>query len=428
MARGADADQVEGLDEEFIFHLQRGSALLARGDAHGARGALERALELRARDPEVLGLLGQACYRLGKYEDAIVAWQRLVDESPAEPAARVNLGLAFLRARRQSQAVRQLEIALDLNPDHKKAMGYLGLALLESGDPQRAREWFRKAGSDQLVAKCDQLLGEAAADEEADAGGAGAEAEAEAEAEPPSPEPFPETSLEPEPEPEPAPRASAPSDRQPLPDLVAYSIARTLAVSEAATFAVVDGFLAIHVRPALRARLSGLLAVRGAAEVEPEVKRFRGRPTDKPFGQDAERLHLVRGDALLLFAPGRRRFTPLRVTDAAFVREEALFAMEEPVVFENGRVTASGGAELNLVHLRGPGGVLLVGNGAPRALEVAGGAPLRLPIESLLGWFGALTPKVVPLVDGGPEEPAAVELSGDGTVLVDPGAGGGEGR
>jgi hypothetical protein len=35
---------------------------------------------------------------------------------------------------------------------------------------------------------------------------------------------------------------------------------------------------------------------------------------------------------------------------------------------------------------------------------------------------------VVPLVDGGPEGPAAVELSGDGTVLVDPGAGGGEGR
>ena len=159
MARpGSQEDLVEGQDEEFVFHLDRGSELLSRGDAPGARAALERALELRPRDAKVLGLLGQAHYRLGKYEDAIVAWQRLVDENPAEPAARVNLALAFLRARRGSQATRQLEIALDLNPEHKKAMGYLGLALLESGDPVRAREWFVKAGSDQMVARCDEVL------------------------------------------------------------------------------------------------------------------------------------------------------------------------------------------------------------------------------------------------------------------------------
>ena len=145
-----DADEVEGLDEEFLFHLNRGSDLITRSDPAGARTALERALELRPRDPKVLGLLGQACYRLGKYDDAIVSWQRLVDESPAEPSARVNLGLAFLRAGKQSQAIRQLEIALDLNPDHKKAMGYLGLALLESGveptDPavQKAARWLLK--------------------------------------------------------------------------------------------------------------------------------------------------------------------------------------------------------------------------------------------------------------------------------------------
>jgi hypothetical protein len=425
--RGADADQVEGLDEEFLFHLQRGSDLLARGEADGARDALERALGLRARDPKVLGLLGQACYRLGKYDDAIVAWQRLVDESPAEPAARVNLGLAFLRARRQSQAVRQLEIALDLNPDHKKAMGYLGLALMESGDPERAREWFRKAGSDQLVAKCDQLLGQGATESgRADgAAGGGGVLPTDVEDEAPAPEPIPERMSGAEPGPTAGPsQAGAPGG---LPDLVGWAIARTLAVPDAAPFAVVDGFLAIRVRTDLRARLSGLLAVRGVVEAEPEVKRFRGRPTEKPFGEGADRIHRLRGDALLLFAPGARRFTPLRIPDAAFLREEALFAMEEPIVFENGRVPSAELAELNLVHLRGPGGVLIVGRGAPRALEVASGAPLRLPVEALLGWFGALTPRLVALVEGGPAEAVAVELAGDGTVLVDPGAAGGEG-
>jgi hypothetical protein len=427
VARRNDPDEVEGQDEEFVFHLERGSELLARGDADGARGALERALELRARDAKVLGLLGQACYRLGKYEDAIVAWQRLVDESPAEPAARVNLGLAFLRAGRQSQAVRQLEIALDLNPDHKKAMGYLGLALLESGDPLRAREWFRKAGSEPLVAKCDALLGGAAPGEVEAAGQAEVQAlGAEVEEAAPTPVPIPDRTLAAAVEhaadraPSPA-RQAAGGSSGPTPELVAWAIARTLAVPEGEPFAVVDGILAVRVRADVRARLAGALAVRGVMEAEPEVKRFRGRATEKPFGEGEEQLQRLRGDAVVLYAPSGRRFTPLRISDAAFLREEALFAIEEPLAFENGRVPSAGAGELNLVHLRGRGAVLMVSAGEPRALEVEGGAPLRLPLGALLGWFGALTPRLVPLFEGGPAEVLAVELSGDGTVLVDPG-------
>jgi len=450
VARGADADQVEGSDEEFVFHLERGSDLLARGDTEGARDALERALELRSRDPKVLGLLGQAYYRLGKYDAAIVAWQRLVDESPAEPAARVNLGLAFLRAKRQSQAVRQLEIALDLNPDHKKAMGYLGLALLESGDPLRARDWFRKAGSDQMVARCDELLGDAAGAEHAPpADGGAVELDVDVEGEAPSPEPFPDASQRASQQasarpdatdnlPEPAPETPARPDPSTgsgegramqvvtAQDLVSFAVAQTLAVPEDEPFALVEGYLAVRVRSDLRTRLAGVFAVRGVVDSEPEVKRFRGRPTEKPFGEGVARLHRLRGDALLLFTPGKRRFTPLRLGDSAFLREEALFALEEPIVFENGRVPSASGAELNLVHLRGRGAVLVVGVGAPRALEVVSGAPLRLPVEALLGWVGALTPRLVPLVEGAGEA-SAVELAGDGTVLVDPAAAGGEG-
>jgi hypothetical protein len=447
VARGADADQVEGSDEEFVFHLERGSDLLARGDTEGARDALERALELRSRDPKVLGLLGQAYYRLGKYDAAIVAWQRLVDESPAEPAARVNLGLAFLRAKRQSQAVRQLEIALDLNPDHKKAMGYLGLALLESGDPQRARDWFLKAGSDQMVARCDELLGDAAgADHAPPAEGGAGELDVDVEGEAPSPEPFPEaseqadqqTSARPDAtETRPEPAHETPARPEPVEgrgmrtvatqDLVSFAVAHTLAVPEDEPFALVEGFLAVRVRSDLRTRLAGVFAVRGVVDSEPEVKRFRGRPTEKPFGDGRDRLHRLRGDALLLFTPGARRFTPLRLGDSAFLREEALFALEEPIVFENGRVPSVSGAELNLVHLRGRGAVLVVGVGAPRALEVVSGAPLRLPVQALLGWVGALTPRLVSLVEGAGDA-TAVELAGDGTVLVDPAAAGGEGR
>ena len=78
-----------------------------------------------------------------------------------------NLGLSFLRGHRLVEAMRQFEIAVDLNPEHRKAIGYMGLALLEGGDPLRAREWFRRSGSEQMVARCDQLLGKAATDAQA---------------------------------------------------------------------------------------------------------------------------------------------------------------------------------------------------------------------------------------------------------------------
>ncbi len=381
MVRLAGGDEVEGLDEEFLFHLNRGSELLVRGEAEPARASLERALELRQKDVKVLGLLGQAYYKLSRFDDAAKVWQRLVDDNPVEPSARVNLGLACLKAKRHPDAVKQLEIALDLNPEHKKAMGYLGLALLESGNLTRAREWFMKAGSDQMVARCDDLIagrGAVAAHPASEASAraqAAREAEAaaaQAEAEPPSPEPL-----------------------------------RTV-------------------------RLDGVFATQGRVALSGEVKRFRGRATEKPFGEGATRMYRASGDGVLLYRTQGRRFSALDLgTEAAYLREEVLFGFEEGIAFENGRVQSSISAELNLVHLRGRGRFLLSTIGEPVAVDVAPQAPLKVPLAALVGWIGALTPRVCALLDGSaqPSEPVvvAVELAGEGRVLADPAAGFGAG-
>ena len=113
----------------------------------GARDSLRKAAARLPRDVAALGLLGQACYRAGLYEEAAEAYGKLVDDNPAEVSGRVNLGLAWLKGGRRPEAVRQFSIALDLDPDHRKSMGYLGLALLESGDPRAARPWLEKSGS-----------------------------------------------------------------------------------------------------------------------------------------------------------------------------------------------------------------------------------------------------------------------------------------
>lgn len=410
MARRPGGAEVEGLDEEFLFHLNRGSELLGRGDAEGARAALERARELRSKDAKVLGLLGQACYRLGRFDEAAEAWQRLVDDNPVEPAARVNLGLANLKAKRHREAVKQLEIALDLKPDHKKAMGYLGLALLESGEPHRARDWFRRAGSEQMVARCDEML-------------------AGAPAPPAGPSPTPEPPLAPEPLHTPAPEAVLParSPAAPGAGLAAFAASRVVGGATAEPFAVEGETLTVNVRGEVLVRMDGLFASRGRLSRVGEMKRFRGRATDKPFGEGSARMTRVSGEGVLLFRTGGRSFTGLDLSgDAGYFREEVVFGLEEPVVFENGRVPSQT-ADLNLVHLRGSGRFLIVTLAPPVAVDVSPEAPLRMPLVALVGWVGNLTPRVVPLVEGDEAGPAAVELTGDGRVLADPAAASGSG-
>ncbi len=434
-------DEVEGLDEEFVFHLTRGAQLLGRGEVEVARADLERALTLRPRDPKVLGLLGQAFYRQGQFEQAAVAWQRLVDDNPVEPGARVNLGLACLKSRRLPEAIRQLEIALDLHPDHKKAQGYLGLALLEAGDAARARAWFARAGSEQMVARCDEVLA-AQAQAVADAPAAAPEPvqalsplltagvpdslplQAEARANEAAAEPEPQAGPLPEADPVPPQAEQAqPAGLSAVPTLAAWAAARVLQPHPLEAFAADGPALAAAVRGELLCRLDGLLAWRGELTFTGEVKRFRGRATDKPFGEGAEQVHRLAGEGLLLLRVAGRRFTVLDLGgEAGFFREAVVFGFEEPVAFENGRLASPAG-DVDLVHLRGRGRLVLRTAGEPLAVEVTPAAPVRVPTAALVGWVGSLTPKLVPPLEGGAVG-GAVELSGEGRVLVDGGRAG----
>jgi uncharacterized protein (AIM24 family) len=435
VAHEPGGDEVEGLDEEFLYHLNRGADLLSKGEAEYAKRALARARELRPRDPQVLGLLGQSLYKLGRFDEAIEAYGALVAESPVESAARVNLGLANLKAKRFAEAVQELTIALDLNPTHKKAMGYLGLAWLEQKDYARARDWFDRAGSEQMVARCDELLHAARAGDAGAAGGeGGAVAQAAAQAEPVPLEHHGEAAYT-----EPPPHlddAVAPPPEVPaevvraVPAFRFEQIAPAPLADPADPFVLEDGFLSIAVAgEGVVARADGLVAARGALELRPELKRFRGRPTEKAFGEGARRMLRARGEGALLYAPGDARFVAVELGGAsAYLREEAVFAMEGSLVFDNGRVTSRAGPDLNLVHARGEGRVLVGARGEVRAIPVAAGAPVRVPIDALVGWTGAVTPRLGALAAGapdeppGPGEPYALELSGDGRVLVDGGA------
>ena len=299
-----------------------GTERLTAGDLDGAKEALRKAAELACPGTSAsLGLLGQACYRAGLYDEAAEAYGRLVDENPAEVSGRVNLGLAWLKGAAIPRRSGSSPIALDLDPEHRKAMGYLGLALLEAGDPRAARPWLEKSGS-------------------GDPPGA--------------------VRCAPRGEADPGPRPAA----SPTGTDGAASVARGLGAFAAErtvrpppeVFAVEGGILHVAVRGELVCRIDGLFAVRGAVTARPESKRFRGKLTEKPFGSGRDRMNRMVGDGALFFRTGGWVFTVVDLAgDAGYFREEAVFALEEAVVFENGRVPSRHSRDLDLVHLRGRG-------------------------------------------------------------------------
>jgi hypothetical protein len=460
-----DSDLAE--NQEFDRALSSGNELLNQGNPADARAMLEKALRYKPRNQRARNLLGLSLFKLGELARAEEIYRSLIEDHPADPTLRVNLGLVFLKANASPDAVRCFETALDLAPDHQKAQNYLGLALAQKGELGRAREWFLKAGNDAMADRMAQALQQSPIRDvakDADAALAAEKPFAPAVAEKPAPakkkkgdtlemaKPAgidaeqvktppvgtrwvatspgtpaapPVTSRQHVPEPS-APQASSPSEAAAeAPSTMAqFTSSSRLSMpppEQAGGFVIGSSEVLIHVKGELLTRLDGLVASWGATTMRPELKRFRGKATDKPFGDGARRMLRASGEGRFVIAREGRHFTALELGDEpAYFREEVLFAFEETILFENGRVPSKGGTDLHLVHLRGRGRLLLVSQGVPKAVDVLRGEPLRIPMDQLVGWHGPLIqPRLVPIVEEAPELGVALELAGEGRALID---------
>ena len=462
-----DSDLAE--NQEFDRALSAGTEALSQGNPADARVALEKALRYKPRNQRARNLLGLSLFKIGELARAEEIYRSLIEDHPSDPTLRVNLGLVFLKQSASADAVRCFESALDLAPDHQKAQNYLGLALAQKGELARAREWFLKAGNDAMADRMAQALqqspiravaesaSEALASEQPftpaiEEKASGKKGDTLETAKPASPARPPDraswvattpgTAAAPPVAPEVAqtargtvvanapepsePPAASPAEVEPSstppPSMSQYTSAKRLAVPDpAGGFAIGRSEVLIHVRGDMLTRLDGLVASWGSVTMRPELKRFRGKATDKPFGEGPRRMLRASGEGRYVIAREGRCFTALELDDeAAYFREEVLFAFEESILFENGRVPSKSGADLHLVHLRGRGRLLLVSHGIPQAVDVHKGEALRIPMDQLVGWHGPLIqPRLVSMVEEAPELGVAIELAGEGRALLD---------
>ena len=81
--------------EDFLFHLYRGSELLQENRVLEAKEELEFALTMQPSDPKGQDLLGAVYFRLGLYPRAIQIYEALEHGFPNDASIKVNLALSL---------------------------------------------------------------------------------------------------------------------------------------------------------------------------------------------------------------------------------------------------------------------------------------------------------------------------------------------
>src|SRR5215831_6286101 len=77
-------------NEDFLFHLYRGSELLQDNRVHEAKEELEQALHLQPRDVKGHDLLAVVYFRLGLFPRAIAIYEQLRRKNPRDTALLLN--------------------------------------------------------------------------------------------------------------------------------------------------------------------------------------------------------------------------------------------------------------------------------------------------------------------------------------------------
>ncbi len=402
---GSEGDEPLPYDEEFLYHLSRGSEFLIANRVGEAKEELERALVVQPRDAKGQDLLAGVYFRLGVYPRAIELWNGLIEQHPDDVALRVNLGLALLKTAQLEEAIVHLTRATTLDEVHARAWGYLGLALWREGRLDRAREAFLRGGQASMARRMEEMLG---------ISGASGHMSASLSVVPPPP--TESAGLEPDtsqrrPSMPPVEWARADSSRGRI-DLAVLEGGERGSIPPAASRAVLDRWIPRQAPgEALGVTEGGLLSI---IPRDGDVCAPRGQVLAARGSASESTGSLVRirpGEVAIVAPPEGHTIEIVSLTEGEilYVVERHLLAFEESAGGE-ARSIEAGGGPLRVVQLRGRASVAFACVRRPIAL-VSNGEPISVPTAHLVGWSGRLFPATTGA--GG-----TLVLRGEGTVLV----------
>lgn len=125
--------------------LAEAMALHERGELEAAETGYRTVLAQGYRAAEVLPLLAGLLGRLSRAEDALVAWDQLLEIAPDNAVALHEKGLTLHWLGRTDEAIAALSQANMLDPDNPIAIGNLAVVLADAGRNLEAIQHFRRA-------------------------------------------------------------------------------------------------------------------------------------------------------------------------------------------------------------------------------------------------------------------------------------------
>jgi uncharacterized protein (AIM24 family) len=477
MELGRDVD-----NEDFLFHLYRGSELLQDNRVLEAKSELEHALTLQPRDPKGQDLLAVVYFRIGLYPHAIQIYEELLRENPRDHSLRLNLALCYLKTGQAQMAREQLETVVQNNPLHKRAWGYLGLAFERLGDLEKAVHAFERGSHTQMAKRLlDRAAGGSPADSPVSPGHVAIRAAAKAAFEeldagelsfslaaqdPPSPsdtgqwtatEPgataaprsrHPSGEMRASAQPQPFMPSSIPPPRKKL-DTLEFGIegadggvrtqrgigvprpiadvtrdARFVFPQEGVTI-LESGLALVHTREtpsgrSFAARLEAIRAYSGDVKTDVMQRQTRGQVGAETFGGVGTPIVSVSGSGQLVLGPrhSHRLVSFLLRDEVAFIREENLLGFDLSLSYENGRLAVGEGDTAVMVQLRGAGAALIEVLDPLATLEVTSARGISVRREALVGWVGRLVPRALSVSEAPCGQRGLVGFSGEGSILL----------
>jgi serine/threonine protein kinase/tetratricopeptide (TPR) repeat protein len=125
------------LDPDYAYaRAMLGGVMVAQGDVAGGATHVERALELDPANPEVLLIAGLVLESLGRFDEAILAFEYVADRDPVLLFNQEQLAGAYFAVSRWEDAAATSRTILQLNPEAGTLV--LSLSLLEMGELEEA--------------------------------------------------------------------------------------------------------------------------------------------------------------------------------------------------------------------------------------------------------------------------------------------------
>jgi Flp pilus assembly protein TadD len=129
-------------------HQNYGQALSTAGKLHEALDEFKIVLSLPDDGSvpmrDTYREIGVVYFRLGLYDEAILAWQKGLQYVPYDAGLLNNLAIAFMKQKRYDEAASYAETAARGNEYMPEPLNTLGEIYLNQGKPLKAAEYFKK--------------------------------------------------------------------------------------------------------------------------------------------------------------------------------------------------------------------------------------------------------------------------------------------